>query len=298
MYRYQENLYRYFFEKSFEIFELLNFFSYNIYMSYFYYYAVDPLSKSQELGLAEKAAGGDRQAREMLIRANIRYALSYAKNFYGQGLSNDDVDDEAVIGLIKAVDHFDYSRGNKIITFAKMYILNEIVSARNKSGYLVRQSDGRLRMILKINRALKKIGKVENQKKLLSILAAKTGLDKKIIQELLEESRPCLSLDEPLYDKSEETRGSVISDSSLSLPEEKILRKLEVEELYRNLDDLEPLEKQIICMLYGLQKYKRPYSLSEIGQELNESRQYVFYVKERAMKKLKRLMGENEERAA
>ena len=144
-------MYRNLFSKISEIFELLNFFSYNIYMSNFYSFSINPLSKSQEMELARKAAKGDRKARETLIRANIRYALSYAKTFYGQGLSNDDVDDEAVIGLIKAIDHFDFSKGTKVITLAKMYIMNEIVSARNKSGYVQRQSDERLRMILKIN---------------------------------------------------------------------------------------------------------------------------------------------------
>ena len=87
-------------------------------MKKYCHFVVEPLTKSEELGLAKKAAGGDKQARETLIRANIKYALSYAKTFYGHGLSNEDVDDEAVIGLIKAVDHFDYSKGTKIITLA------------------------------------------------------------------------------------------------------------------------------------------------------------------------------------
>ena len=221
-------------------------------MTNFYSYAVNPLSKSQELELAQKAAGGDRQAREMLIRANIRYALFYAKNFYGQGLSDADVDDEAVIGLIKAVDHFDYSRGTKIITLAKMYIMNEILSALNKSGYIQRKSDG----------------------------------------------RPCLSLDQPVGDEAADTIGSMLDDNRLDSPEQKAVNRLQIEELYKRLESLKPQEKKIICMIYGLQKYKKPYSLAEIGKELNESKQYVFYIKERAMKKLRSMMVEWEEKAA
>lgn len=103
--------------------------------------SLSPLSKSEEAALAKEAATGSKKARETLIRANIRYALSYAKTFYGHGLSNDEVDEEAVIGLIKAVDHYDFNKGTKVITLAKMYIMNEVVSARNKSGYIQCQSD-------------------------------------------------------------------------------------------------------------------------------------------------------------
>ena len=88
--------------------------------------SLEPLSKAQELELAKQASLGNAQARETLIRANIRYALSYAKKFYGHGLSNEEVNEEAVIGLIKAIDHFDYTKGTKVITLANMYIMNEI----------------------------------------------------------------------------------------------------------------------------------------------------------------------------
>ena len=88
--------------------------------------SLEPLSKAQELELAKQASLGNAQARETLIRANIRYALTYAKKFYGRGLSNEEVNEEAVIGLIKAIDHFDYTKGTKVITLANMYIMNEI----------------------------------------------------------------------------------------------------------------------------------------------------------------------------
>ena len=249
--------------------------------------SIDPLSKSEELSLAQKAAAGNKQARETLIRANIRYALSYAKTFYGLGLPNEEVDEEAVIGLIKAIDHFDFSRGNKVITLAKMYIMNEIVSSRNKSGYVQRQSDERLRMILKINKAMKKINTDCSQKELLKKLAVKTGLDENLIAELFAETTPCLSLDESTGGDFGETRLSCIQDTVSYTPEETAIYHIQKQSLYKNLAKLDPLEKQIICMLYGLLQYKRPYSLSEIGKMVGESKQYVHYVKERALAKLK-----------
>ncbi len=249
--------------------------------------SLDPISKDEELALAKEAAAGNKQARETLIRTNIRYALSYAKTFYGHGLSNEEVDEEAVIGLIKAIDHFDFTRGTKVITLAKMYIMNEIVSSCNKSGYIQRQSEERLRMILKINKAMKKINKDCTQDELIETLSAKTGFDKKLISELFEESLPCLSLDDSTGGAPGETRLSGIPDTVSYTPEETAVYHLQKECLYANLAKLDPIEKQIICMLYGLQQYKHPYSLAEIGRKLGESKQYVHYVKQRALEKLK-----------
>ena len=253
--------------------------------------SISPLSKSEENALAKEAAAGSRNARDTLIRANIRYTLSYAKTFYGHGLSNDEVDEEAVIGLIKAIDHFDFKKGTRIITLAKMYIMNEIVSARNKSGYVQRQSDERLRIILKINKTSKKMNTDCSQNELIEKLSQKTGFDKKLITEIFEESLPCISLDESAGTESSETRLSNISDTVSYTPEETALYHIQKQSLYENLEKLEPMEKQIICMLYGLNQYKDPCSLSEIGKKLGESKQYIHYIKRRALNKLKTNMG-------
>lgn len=230
------------------------------------------------------------QARETLIRANIRYALSYAKTFYGHGLSNEEVDEEAVIGLIKAIDHFEFSRGTKVITLAKMYIMNEIVSSCNKSGYIQRQSDECLRMILKINKAMKKINTDCNQDQLIYKLSVKTGFNPKLIAELLEETIPCVSLDEVANGEVGDTKLSILPDTVSDTPEETAIYHLQKQNLYEKLGKLDALEKQIICMLYGLNPYKHLYSLAEIGKPLGESKQYIHYIKNRALEKLKMSM--------
>ena len=204
--------------------------------------SLEPLSKAQELELAKQASLGNAQARETLIRANIRYALTYAKKFYGRGLSNEEVNEEAVIGLIKAIDHFDYTMGYKVITLANRYIMNEIVSSCNKSGYIQRQSEERL---------------------------------------------PCLSLDDSTDGAYGETRLSIIPDTASYTPEETAFYRIQKEQLYKNLNKLDPLEKQIICMLYGIGPYKHEYSLAQIGKKLGESKQYIHYIKQRAIEKLR-----------
>ncbi|MCR4715470.1 MAG: sigma-70 family RNA polymerase sigma factor [Treponemataceae bacterium] len=253
--------------------------------------SLSPLSKKDETNLAKQAAAGNKKAREILIRANIRYALSYAKTFYGYGLSNDEVDVEAVIGLIKAVDHYDFSKGTKVITLAKMYIMNEIVSARNKSGFIQRQSDERLRMILKLNKAMKKMNTDCSQSELIEKLSVKTGFDRKVVSDIFEETQPCISLDEKTSNDSHETRLSAIPDTTDYTPEETAVYHIQKQALYENLEKLEPIEKQIICMLYGLKQYKKPYSLSEIGEELGKSKQYIHYIKQRTLDKLRTNMG-------
>ena len=246
-----------------------------------------PLSKAEEMELAKLAANGNKQARETLIRANIRYALSYAKTFYGHGLSNEEVDEEAVIGLIKAIDHFDYTKGNKVITLAKMYIMNEIVSSCNKSGYIQRQSDERLRMILKINKALKKINTDCSQDQLIYKLSVKTGFNKKLISELLEETLPCVSLDEAANGEMGESKLSILPDTVSYTPEETAIYHLQKQYLYENLGKLDIVEKQIICMLYGLKPYKRPYSLAEVGKPLAKPNRTTVRLKKEPLKSLK-----------
>ena len=207
----------------------------NISESSLYGASLPPLSKKEELELAQQAATGNKKAREILIRANIRYALSYAKKFYGYELSKEDVDEEAVIGLIKGVDRFDYTRGTKIITFAKMYIMNEIMTACNKSGYV----------------------------------------------------QHCISLDNSKDSENNCSLLASIPDTKACQPEEASIYHIQKEALYKNFKSLTPREKEILCMFYGLNNYKEPYSLSEIGKMFNVSKQCIYYIKEGALNKLR-----------
>ena len=184
--------------------------------------------------LAEKASAGNREARETLIRANIRYALSYAKKFYGHGLSNEEVNEEAVIGLIKAIDHFDFTKGTKVITYARTCIMNEILSACNKAG--------------------------DSQQ---------------------------VSLDDSGDNDFGETKLTSIPDTESYTPEETAVYHLQKEQLYESLKNLSSMEKQIICMHYGLQNYKKPCSLTKIGEKFGESKQLIHYIEQKALAKLK-----------
>jgi len=204
----------------------------------FYKSSLSPLPKNEEVELAKQAAAGNKMARETLIRANIRYALSYAKRFYGHGLSNEEVNEEAVIALIKAIDHFDFTKGIKIITYARICIMNEILASCNKVA----------------------------------------GIQQ-------------ISLDDSTGSDFGDTKLSCIPDTESYTPEETAVYHLQKQQLYSNLDTLSPFEKQIICMHYGLKKYKQSYSLTEIGEKFGESKQYIHYIEQRALAKLKTKMN-------
>ena len=204
----------------------------------FYQSALSPLTKEVEMELAQKASAGNREARETLIRANIRYALSYAKKFYGHGLSNEEVNEEAVIALIKAIDHFDFTKGIKIITYARICIMNEILASCNKAGDIQQ-----------------------------------------------------ISLDDSADSDFGDTKLSSIPDTESYTPEETAVYRIQKQQLYENLKNLSSFEKQIICMHYGLQKYKQSYSLTEIGEKFGESKQYIHYIEQRALAKLKTKMN-------
>lgn len=204
----------------------------------FYKSSLSPLPKNEEVELAKQAAAGNKMARETLIRANIRYALSYAKRFYGHGLSNEEVNEEAVIALIKAIDHFDFTKGIKIITYARICIMNEILASCNKVA----------------------------------------GIQQ-------------ISLDDSADSDFGDTKLSSIPDTESYTPEETAVYRIQKHQLYESLDNLSSFEKQIICMHYGLQKYKQSYSLTEIGEKFGESKQYIHYIEQRALAKLKTKMN-------
>ena len=142
-------------------------------------------------------------------------------------------------------------------------------------------------MILKINKALKKINTDCSQDQLIYKLSVKTGFNQKLIAELLEETVPCVSLDEAANGEMGVSKLSILPDTVSYTPEETAIYHLQKQYLYENLGKLDILEKQIICMLYGLKPYKRPYSLAEIGKVSGESKQYIHYIKQRALEKLK-----------
>lgn len=206
-------------------------------ISKLYQASIPPLSRTQEADLAFQVLNGSKTARETLIRANIRYAISYASNFYGHGLSNDDVNCEAVIGLIKAVDHFDPKRGNRLITLSSYYIMNEILRAINKT-------------------------------------------------------KPCVSLNAPASEGSENSIQDLLEDSESMSQEQSLISRMEQEKLYSALNKIPENDQELLCMIYGLKNYRTSLSLSEIQERLSVSKQSVFNMKYRALKLLKRIMEE------
>ena len=252
--------------------------------------SLSPLTKNMEMELASSARAGNAKARETLIRSNIRFAISYGSKFYGHGLSKEDIDAEAIIGLIKAVDHFDPSKGNRLITLSTYYIMDEILGALNNSGYVQHQSDARSRMLIKINKELRKLNPDLSEKEKLLAVAKKTGFSVQVIRELLEENTPCLSLDLPSGDKGSSSIQDMLEDTALENQELSLIRQLEEEHLYQLLETLSPKEQEILCMLYGLKNYREPLSLSEISGKFGTSKQAIFNIKNRSLKQLKKLM--------
>lgn len=145
-------------------------------------------------------------------------------------------------------------------------------------------------MILKINKAMKKINTDCNHAELIYKLSVKTGFNQKLIAELLEETVPCVSLDDAANGDVGESKLSILPDTLSYTPEETAIYHWQKQYLYENLGKLDAREKQIICMLYGLKPYKRPYSLAEIGKMFGETMQNIHYIKQRTMEKLKNIM--------
>ncbi|MCR5401819.1 MAG: sigma-70 family RNA polymerase sigma factor [Treponema sp.] len=252
--------------------------------------SLSPLTKKKEIELALAAKNGNSKARETLIRANIRFALSFAAKFYGHGLSNEDIDAEAVTGLIKAVDHFDPSKGTRLITLSSYYIMDEILDSLNKSGYVQHQSDARARMLIKINKEMRKLNPDLKDEDKIRLVAQKTGFSGNLISELLKENQPCISLDLPVNNEKSSSIQDTLEDKDTENQEAALIRHFEEERLYKLLTSLSKNEEEVLCMLFGLKNYKKPLSLTEASKKLGTTKQNIYYLKTKSLKALRLML--------
>jgi RNA polymerase primary sigma factor len=227
------------------------------------------------------------EARQHLIKANTRLVVSIAKRYRGHGLSFLDLIQAGNLGLIKAVDRFDYRRGNKFGTFATWWIRQSITRTLSQQGRTIRipvHMSDRIRKLYKASHGLEQaLGRRPTPEE----IAEEVDHDPEEVRWLLRISRRPLSLDMPVDEDEDSSEfGSFIEDDSVPSPVESAEQHLLREEVGRMLNALTPREVRVLRMRFGLQG-ERHHTLKEVGEKLGVTRERVRQIERKALRKLR-----------
>ncbi|MGN0905622.1 MAG: RNA polymerase sigma factor RpoD/SigA [Bullifex sp.] len=247
------------------------------------------ISHEEESELALKAKAGDKMAREKLINANLRFVVTVAKKYQGQGLPLEDLINEGNLGLLTALDKFEPEKGYHFISYAVWWIRQSILKAVCEKSRAVRLPLNRaneLFQIQKIQKAL--IHESGSSDVSVEDIAAESGLEPDLIRDLLAVSREMVSFDAPVASKgeiSDSKVGDFIEDDKMG-PEEELMQTSLKEDVETLLSTLTEKERDIIILRFGLHDTK-PMSLKEIGDLYGLTKERIRQIEKRAIEKMK-----------
>jgi RNA polymerase primary sigma factor len=246
----------------------------------------DLLTADQEVELARRIRKKDEEALEKLIRSNLRFVVSVAKQYQNQGLSLPDLINEGNLGLIKAARRFDETRGFKFISYAVWWIRQSILQALAEQARIVRLPLNKIGSINKINRALAELEQRHEREPSIQEISKTLELAPEEIKEALKHSNKPLSMDAPLNEEEEDSMYDILESDENPSPDENLINESLNREIERALSSLTEREAKIIRLYYGLGN-KHPFTLEEIGEKINLTRERVRQIKEKAIKRLK-----------
>ena len=243
------------------------------------------LTAEEEVKLAQRIRNDDREALERLVCANLRFVVSVAKQYQNQGLTLPDLINEGNIGLIKAAEKFDETRGFKFISYSVWWIRQSILQALAEQSRMVRLPLNQVSAVSRINKLITKFEQEHERKPSadeLSELIDETP--EKIRDSLRANGRP-MSMDAPLGDGDDSTLLEVISDDNMPSTDGRMIDTSLATEIDRMLDTLDEREKTIVEMCFGINN--REMTLEEISEKFGLSRERVRQIREKALLKLR-----------
>lgn len=256
------------------------------------------LSYDEEYELALKAKAGDKAARDRIINANLRFVVSVAKKFRGNGLPLSDLIDEGNIGLITALDKFEPEKGYHFISYAVWWIRQSIMKAISEKSKAVRLPLNRSNELIQIQKAQKSLmHEMEKTAPTAEEIADLTGLDRKLVDDLLSISQDIVSFDSPVKkdDESDSTFGDFIEDEADG-PETQVIDSSLKDEVQGILSVLTDKERAIIIKRFGLDG-SEPKSLKEIGEGYGLTKERIRQIEKRALEKLRNASEKKDLRA-
>ncbi|MCX6225301.1 MAG: RNA polymerase sigma factor RpoD/SigA [Bacteroidia bacterium] len=240
----------------------------------------------EEVELARRIREGDQTAMEKLILANLRFVVSVGKQYQNQGLTLPDLINEGNIGLIKAAERFDETKGFKFITYAVWWIRQSILQAIAEQSRLVRLPLNKIGLMNKLNRTISRMEQNLGRMPSEDEIAEAVDIDLEDIQRYLNNNGRHVSMDAPLMPGEENNLYDVILNDDASSPEDDLMTDSLNMEIERALKHIGDRDAEIIRLFYGLHGLP-PHSLDEIGEKFNLTRERVRQIKEKSIQKLK-----------
>jgi len=247
---------------------------------------VELLSSEEEVTLAQRIRGGDQQALEKLTKANLRFVVSVAKQYQNSGLTLGDLINEGNLGLIKAAQKFDETRGFKFISYAVWWIRQSIMQALAEQSRIVRLPLNRVGTINKISKAFSELEQKFQREPSPDELAEVLEISPDEIAETMKISGRHISMDAPFVQGEENSLLDVLSSDSEEKPDTGLMNDSLQREVQRSLATLTQRESDVISFYFGLNG-KQALSLEEIGLKYNLTRERVRQIKEKATRRLK-----------
>jgi RNA polymerase primary sigma factor len=247
---------------------------------------VDLITAEEEVILAQRIKQGDLVALEKLTKANLRFVVSVSKQYQNQGLSLPDLINEGNLGLIKAAQRFDETRGFKFISYAVWWIRQSILQALAEQSRIVRLPLNKIGSINRINKAFAAFEQVHQREPRPEELAEILGVSENEIRESLKNTGRHVSMDAPLVQDEDNNMYDVLRGEENMTPEAGLLFDSLKMEIERAISTLTPREADVIRLYFGLNG-KHPLTLEEIAEEFDLTRERVRQIKEKAIRRLK-----------
>jgi len=244
------------------------------------------LTPEEEAQLAKKVREGDPVALEKLIRANLRFVVSVAKQYQHFGVSLADLINEGNIGLIKAAHRFDETRGFKFISYAVWWIRQSIHNAITEHSRVIRVPSNQSSYIHKINRLIQSFEQTNEREPTPEEISEMTDIEYNKVRDLLHVTRKHVSLDEPLVDGEEGSLLDLICSQNFSETDNNLIKESLFYEIRRSMSYLTEKEREVLVLFFGLNN-SQPLSLDEISEQMGISIERVRQIKERAIRRLR-----------
>ena len=243
------------------------------------------LSPEEEYELAIRLQEGDAQAREKFLEANLRLTVSIAKKYMGHGMQLLDLIQEGNLGLMKAVDRFDYRRGCRFCTYATWWIRQAITRAIADQSRTIRIPVHMVETLNRMNRARKELTEELGRKPEIDEIAGRLGEPESRVMEWMKIAQDPISLEMPVGEENS-FFGDFIPDHTQSPPLEETSQQLMKEEIAKVLSELDEREQKVLSMRFGLEDGKT-HTLEEVGKEFHVTRERIRQIEAKALHKLR-----------
>ena len=244
------------------------------------------ITPEEEVELAQRIKDGDKQALDRLVRANLRFVVSVAKQYQNQGLTLQDLINEGNVGLIKAAQRFDETRGFKFISYAVWWIRQSILQAVAEQARTIRLPLNQVGAVSKLKKTAAMLEQEYQRKPSIAELAKELDMPEAKVRNLMEMNMHQISTDAPLDDDDEGSFLDVYVDQSSVATDEAVENESDNTAIQRALKALTEKEREVLTMYYGIGT-AREYSLDEIALHMGISRERTRQIRDRALKRLK-----------